>query len=222
MWSLLAEGVSAQSRLPSAGKATQTSGALQSPRTGGKPFRTPGMASDLGRPAPDAPLAAVRASCGRGWVAGLPRGRGPRLRPCALPTANVVPRHKPRARDRGRDRGAEASVRHLGEHGQRRQQDGEHWRARENPGEGPPGDTVTTEDRASQGQGAVQPPRAPKGHQACTWLAGDLRRGLPHGSPRLLRLRPPVVSGDGGDVHHPPGTGLFLRVPRADQCQGQR
>lgn len=33
------------------------------------------------------------------------------------------------------DRGQEASVRHLGEHGERGEPHGQHWRAREDPGE---------------------------------------------------------------------------------------
>uniref|UniRef100_A0A8D1LU75 adenylate cyclase n=1 Tax=Sus scrofa TaxID=9823 RepID=A0A8D1LU75_PIG len=63
--------------------------------------------------------------------------------------------HKPRACDCWSDWGTETSVRHLGEHSQCCQSNGEHWGARENPG---------------------------------------YRR----------------------DVYHPPGTRLFLRMPRTD------
>ena len=55
-----------------------------------------------------------------------------------LPTANITFRHKPRACDCWSDWGTETSVRHLGEHSQCCQSNGEHWGARENPGRNSP------------------------------------------------------------------------------------
>lgn len=209
-WPLCVGGLRAQSRVSSGspGPLGRPPRRLEhcGPRTRGEPFPHPGHGLRPREARPRRPSGCCRGFLWSGVGGVASPGAGPEALPCALPTANVALRHKPRARDRGGDRGAEASVRHLGEHGQRGQPNGEHRRAREDPGENPPGTRL---------------PGA-RGHQTGMRLAGDLRRPSPTAFSLLLRLWPPFLSGDGGDVRHPPGPGLLLRVPRADQCQGQR